>query len=755
MRKRGEYRGSGASLIRRFRGATRLGEGFMRARVPTTTMLLLCVLLVGTSLVLAGCDGQPAADTETSISTPTTATAVTAVPPAEAAGEYVSVLHPYHSEFLDAPNYLIPESIALAEGFSLPDFPPSVPAQRITSEMLPDTGLAFMPKPVATGHYLWFSPAGDLSPGDVTLGSQDAAAAAARDFLEAHALWDDGYSEPKVSVGSSETGPDGTSITSWLVRFERGEAAPGLERYVSVRVGDKNEVTQVSLAIPRVEPVEGKLVRLRPVAEVVTDLEAWREGDPDARLDEIGGTVAGGGTVRVKIRGVSLAYEDPHSGDEPIAVPVYRFEVEVRSVDGGATAIGVWTVVAAADVVRSSEEAGTVVARESTTSVSMTEATAPIPAGKPIEIQRFEQGKELWKAWIEGDTVIWMESAGAAAKTGLAYSASSGWDTIFRVASVGGGDVQEIAGVRLPAPKIPGTPPYSLTLPLAWAAVLPGSADAPFKLVWAAPPEALSETYLFHGVSSWSPGGTPLEVLPESSVSLRAQASGDAVAIPVPVASFSETGEDSNDPANWDKLLMMTANLSAPVAVDPTAPRLPDSALAGLSPYFSLLTSDDSRGPGVKIFDLRTGEKPALESPASYPYPIIAGHYAAWWTENGDVYLADLDAGSPEKVLSLSTDQNSWPSVALGDEWLVVLKPWSSFDRESAMADPSQHPGADLIALHLPDLRRVDVTGVIPKGEVGSAQVSGDNVLLTVSPAIEPMPHNEPDWVALQVLRLE
>jgi hypothetical protein len=383
-------------------------------------------------------------------------------------------------------------------------------------------------------------------------------------------------------------------------------------------------------------------------------------------------------------------------------------------------------------------------------------SSAPsLSTGEPVEIQRFEQGKELWKAWIEDDTVVWMESAGAAAKTGLAYSGSSGWDTVFRVASVAGGDVEEIAGVRLAAPKIPGASPYSLTLPLAWAEVLPGSADAAFKLVWAAPPETLAETYLFHGLSSWSPGEAPLEVLPASSVSLRAQASGDAIAIPVPVASFSERSDDAYDPASWEKLLMMTGNLSAPVEVDPKAPTLPDSALVGLSPYFSLLLHDDPGGSGVKVFDLRTGEKLALGFPTSYPYPIIAGHYAAWWTENGDVYLADLDSESSAKVLSLDTDQNSWPAVALGNEWLVALKPWSSFDRESAMADPSQHPGADLIALHLPDLRRVDIAGVVPKGQVGSVEVSGDTVLLTVSPAIEPMPHNEPDWVALQALRLE
>lgn len=384
---------------------------------------------------------------------------------------------------------------------------------------------------------------------------------------------------------------------------------------------------------------------------------------------------------------------------------------------------------------------------------TITDTTSRVPAGDPVQIQRFDQGIVPWKSWIDGDTVVWMQSAGAAARTGLAYSASPGWDTVFATASVGTGGVQEIAEVRLSAPKIPDTTPWGLTLPLAWAEVLPGSAEVPFKLVWAAPPETLAETYLFHGLFSWSPGEETQELLPESSLSLRAQASGDAIAIPVPATSYSETNDDAFDPVNWARLLMMTANMSAPIEVDPKAPQLPESALVGLSPYFSLLT--DESGPEVTTFDLRTGEKLSLGYPSSYyPHPIIAGHYAAWWTETGDVYLADLDAESVETVLALGSDENSQPVVALGKEWLVVLKPWSSFDRDSALVDPSQHPGADLIALHLPDLQRVDIPAVIPKGQVGSVQISGNTVLLTVSPAIAPMPHNEPDWVALQTLRL-
>ncbi len=336
----------------------------MKCRFPTLATVLACVLLFGTCLTLWACGEQPAADAETGVSTSTSAVEMTTAPPEQAAGDYVSVLHPYHNAFLDAPTYLIPESVTLAH--PLPEFPESVPAQKITSETLPGTDLSLVPKPVATGHYLWFGPGGDLSPSNVPLSSQDVAAEVARAFLDEHGLWDEGYSAPQVSVGSSESGPEGTSITSWAVRFDREPVAAGLERYVGVRVAGNDEVIQLSLAIPQLEPLEGKLVRLRPIAEVVADLEAWQTGGSGALQNEIQGEVA------VEIRSVFLAYADPGSGDEPIAVPVYRFEVEVRGSEGDAPRTGFWTVVAAADVVRDSRELGTVTAPEATVAVPET-----------------------------------------------------------------------------------------------------------------------------------------------------------------------------------------------------------------------------------------------------------------------------------------------------------------------------------------------------------------------------------------------
>ncbi len=44
----------------------------MKSTFPALAMVLLCALLIGTSLVLWGCSGQPAADTGTGLSTPAT-----------------------------------------------------------------------------------------------------------------------------------------------------------------------------------------------------------------------------------------------------------------------------------------------------------------------------------------------------------------------------------------------------------------------------------------------------------------------------------------------------------------------------------------------------------------------------------------------------------------------------------------------------------------------------------------------------------
>jgi hypothetical protein len=393
-----------------------------------------------------------------------------------------------------------------------------------------------------------------------------------------------------------------------------------------------------------------------------------------------------------------------------------------------------------------------------------------LPLRQPIEIYRFTDQEELWQAWIKDGYVLWMQSAGQASHTALAYSASPAWDTIFRFVDLreleatstttAGGIVQQVPGVRLPAPKLPSSPTYSMTVPLAWAAVLSNRAGEPFKLVWAAPPRELSENYFFQGLSSWTAGAKETaQVLPESIASISGLAFGDAVAMPVPVASFKPGQSDPSNSRNWQTLFMLTANLVDPIQVDSAAPRLPDSALAGISPYFALFQVDAAGRASTRIFDLRTGKALPLDMPSPpQPLPLIAGHRAAWLTETGDVYLADLDTCRIDKVPSLRSHRTPAASVALGTDWLVALRLSPSTETMPSTTQPtppSQHPGADLIALHLPDLRQVEIPAVVAQGEIGGVQVSGDLVLLQVSPAIELIPHNEPAWIALRVIDLE
>jgi hypothetical protein len=166
--------------------------------------------------------------------------------------------------------------------------------------------------------------------------------------------------------------------------------------------------------------------------------------------------------------------------------------------------------------------------------------------------------------------------------------------------------------------------------------------------------------------------------------------------------------------------------------------------------------------PGQDVYDLRTGAKLAVRLPDQGS--LIAGHWAASYktdpsfgrTNNVDIVLTDLETGESKTVTSFGVERYYSPVFALSADWLVVLKPAKEVptDVDSTTTLPDQHIGADLVAFHLPDLSQFDLSGVVGQGETGSVQVSGDTVLLGVAPAIEPMPHNRPDWISLRVLSL-
>lgn len=110
-----------------------------------------------------------------------------------------------------------------------------------------------------------------------------------------------------------------------------------------MRVGHEDRVTQLSLQLPKAEPLPGKVVRLRSLDEVLQDLQAWKDGLPDYELQE-----KNSGPVDAIVHGYELVYERPLAPkDDYLAVPVYEFQVELAGTrrPGGLT--GTWRVVAA------------------------------------------------------------------------------------------------------------------------------------------------------------------------------------------------------------------------------------------------------------------------------------------------------------------------------------------------------------------------------------------------------------------------
>ncbi len=327
-------------------------------------------------------------------------------------------------------------------------------------------------------------------------------------------------------------------------------------------------------------------------------------------------------------------------------------------------------------------------------------------SGKPFEIYRVTAQEDFWESWISGDTVVWLESPGPGTGAGygmISAAASSG--TILRSWSPETGKVEDVPGSKLAAPDLPPEgATYMSTLPSSWAAVLSGGTGTP-KVVWAEGPKELGDNYIFRGLWSWVPGTEPKQLLPESFGSSTHLAAGDALAIFVPSAAFLShpQNHDPSDPASWQKVLLMTANMDAPIEVDPSHPELPASALEGLSPYFSFWSGTS---PGQDVYDLRTGAKLAVRVPDQGS--LIAGHWAASYktdpsfgrTNNVDIVLTDLETGESKTVTSFGVEQYYSPVFALSADWLVVLKPGKEVPTnvDSTTTLPDQHIGADLVA---------------------------------------------------------
>lgn len=374
-----------------------------------------------------------------------------------------------------------------------------------------------------------------------------------------------------------------------------------------------------------------------------------------------------------------------------------------------------------------------------------------------VEIYRTPDDTRLWQSWVTESSVVWMESLGSGSTAALGYFPAPQYGISLKYRNWQGGPVQLVPGSMEQAPPAPrASASYELVLPICWAWSPKRTPDGELRVFWSLPPIELEAEYAFRGIRTWSAGGEPTSFLPESVRVLSPTASGDALAVPV-VGGTKRDG-NSTGLGQLEDLLMITGNMSAPLSVNPSLPKLPGFALAGLSPYFSF----GGRGNGDKsqetpeIIDLRTGRQLDLAIPAGANL-VIGGRWAAWSTMTSSskgttsfvLHLADLDSLVVEEVTSVGSVNGQGPAFAVSEEWLVVLAPRGGEPTASA-GDTYQ----DLRAYHLPDLNSTEVTSAVAPGEVASVQISGNIVLLTVSPALSSTPHDEPEWVSLRVADL-
>jgi hypothetical protein len=279
-----------------------------------------------------------------------------------------TVVDPYHNEYGDVTGLYVDElSLEVDAKVKTAALPDAVPAYRAVLRPLPSTDLDFTavapPDPAYPRPYLWQDPemderlTGRESGSDrYPLHGTDVALAEARSFLEAHGLWQSDLLPGEVSEGSSVTAATKT-LTSWNVRFQQATTSDvaavfsgSIPGALDVRVGPLDRAIQVQWSL--LDLTQDGSIRLRPLAEVLADPDAWKKGSAGSEVT--GEPIA---DLHVAVTGVSLGLQRVTGArtDDVAAqylVPVYRFAVQVIRPDESLGEPGIWTVVAAMDVER-------------------------------------------------------------------------------------------------------------------------------------------------------------------------------------------------------------------------------------------------------------------------------------------------------------------------------------------------------------------------------------------------------------------
>lgn len=393
-------------------------------------------------------------------------------------------------------------------------------------------------------------------------------------------------------------------------------------------------------------------------------------------------------------------------------------------------------------------------------------SSAEYPLYEPVDVIRRETAPWVWSAVVANQTVAYVESGSFTAPLPWEWSGPTE-KAVINTLDLETGRVSAVPGSDLSSPTWQDFAAFPWWF-LAGLSSAEAQATAS-SFVWAVC-NAREESKMtrWQEVTGWTPNTGTEAVLDPETMTFTPIRTGDVLALPLTSAGYESAQGGTAGSALGEELLVLTASLGEPVAVDPAAPILSESAIEGLSPYSSwsgwLLGRrpnteygrqfrSDLPGQPPRVFDLRTGELVdiSVEDPRT-PYwwtaSMVAGHWAAWVAiegspEGSSLYLADLLTGQARRLLDGNAPGEIAPSeIALSEDWLL----WTD-------------PSGNLLGYHLPDLEPVRVAGVLTSGEYSqNLQISGDLAVLMVVALNDPGdaigPEYPPKWTAIRVVRL-